>query len=74
MDAHRRMFSVIRKIQGRKYEPAAPSRNFEANNKHIARVAAKDNVADKDPSVTPALSYPDCVMVSCADCNPGVRP
>jgi len=42
---------VIRKIQGRKYEPAAPSRNFEANNKHIARVAAKDNVADKDPSI-----------------------
>jgi len=45
------MFSVIRKIQGRKYEPPAPSRNFEANNKHIARVAAHDNVADKDPSV-----------------------
>merc|ERR1712166_1140391 len=49
--AHIRMFSVIRKIQGRKYEPAAPSRNFAANNKHIARVAAKDNVADKDPSI-----------------------
>lgn len=45
------MFSVIRKIQGRPYEPEPRKQAFDANNKHLARVAAKDNVADKDPSV-----------------------
>lgn len=45
------MFSVIRKIQGRVDEPPKTVKNFDTNNRHMAKFAVNDNVCDKDPSI-----------------------
>lgn len=45
------MYSVIRKLQGRPEPAPRSNKSYEANNDHIAKFAANDNVADHDPSV-----------------------
>eukprot|EP00657_Telonema_sp_P-1_P009009 TRINITY_DN3198_c0_g1_i1.p1 TRINITY_DN3198_c0_g1~~TRINITY_DN3198_c0_g1_i1.p1 ORF type:complete len:447 (+),score=169.24 TRINITY_DN3198_c0_g1_i1:67-1407(+) len=45
------MFSVIRKLQGRPEPEHKSSKSYEAHNKHIAKFACNDNVAEPDPSV-----------------------
>jgi len=45
------MFAVIRKMQGRTDVPEKQECSFEANSRHIAKFACKENVQDPHPSV-----------------------
>eukprot|EP00658_Telonema_sp_P-2_P017113 TRINITY_DN16627_c0_g2_i2.p1 TRINITY_DN16627_c0_g2~~TRINITY_DN16627_c0_g2_i2.p1 ORF type:complete len:224 (-),score=66.02 TRINITY_DN16627_c0_g2_i2:136-807(-) len=45
------MFSVIRKLQGRTDPPPTQPKGYVENNKHIAKFASENNVADTHPSV-----------------------
>eukprot|EP00656_Telonema_subtile_P001311 TRINITY_DN1059_c0_g1_i10.p1 TRINITY_DN1059_c0_g1~~TRINITY_DN1059_c0_g1_i10.p1 ORF type:complete len:410 (-),score=70.72 TRINITY_DN1059_c0_g1_i10:165-1394(-) len=45
------MHAVIRKLQGRAEPAPRSNKSYEVNNKHIAKFAANDNIADHDPSV-----------------------